>query len=156
MGYFDLASGCQTVSTQMAGAAPGGPNTGTAVDTQGAHTAFFVVQVGTITSSRTYDIVVHMSDTSDFSSYVTVTGATFGQYSTSSHERVDVGRLNLKACKRYIRTNGTAAGSGDCPLDVTVLLSMENTADSGGVSVAAGQTAPYAASFNLQPNSDGS
>lgn len=155
MGYYDLATGVQAVTTlQTAHGLP--VMTGTSVDTRGAHTAFFVVNVGTLTSTKTVDLKVQMATDAAFTTPVDVTNAVWTQYSTSNLERVDTGRVNVRDCLRYIRVLGTAAGSGNAPISVTVLLGLENTGDGGATSTAATQTAPYAAAFNLQPSDDGS
>lgn len=160
---MDLATDCQSASGAMTGAAPV-TNTGTAVDAKGASSALFIINAGTFTSSRTYDLKLQMATDSAFTTPVDITGAVFdatttGQYSTAFHERVDVGRVNLRDCLRYVRSTGTAGGSGDAPISVTVLLAVEDTGNGGGSSLSAAygpQSAPYAAAFNLQPNDDGS
>jgi hypothetical protein len=155
MGYYDLATGCQAVTTMPPGFYPS-TNDGAAVDTRGASVAFFVVDCGTFSSTRTYDVKIQMATDAAFTTPVDITGATFTQYTTSNDDRVDVGRVNLRDCLRYVRAKGTDGGSGDVNLSCTVLLGVDNTADGGAVSDAGGQTAPYAAAFNLQPNDDGS
>ena len=155
MGYFDLTTGCQTVTTMPPGFYPS-TNEGAAVDTRGASVAFFVVDVGTFTSSRTYDIKIQMATDAAFTTPVDITGAAFTQYKVANDDRVDVGRVNLRDCLRYVRALGADGGSGDVNLSCTVLLGVDNSGDGGAVSDAGGQSAPYAAAFNLQPNDDGS
>mgnify|MGYP003150763197 CR=1 FL=1 len=162
---MDLATDVLAASTQPTGAAPGGPNTGNAIDTKGASSALIVVNAGTFTSTSTYTILVQMATDAAFTTPVTITGAVFdatttGEYSTAFHDRVDVGRINLRDCLRNIRTSGTNGGSGDGPIAVSVLLAVGDTAKGGAASLDPStfgpQSAAYAAAFNLQPNDDGS
>ena len=159
---MDLATECLAASTMQAGLPSAD---GTAIDTRGCSAVTFVVNAGTFTSTRTYDIIVQMATDAAFTTPVAITGAVFnatttGQYKATHQERVEVGRVNLRDCLRYIRTQGSAGGRGEGPISVSVLLDMENTAKGGGSScdpsTGGPQSANYAAAFNLQPNDDGS
>lgn len=128
MGYYDLASGAKTVQ--------GGPPavytnslTGTTIDTRGCDTLYCVVNMGTATGDGTMDIKFQEDSASGMGSRNDITSATFTQISTSLHEGVQVGRLNLTGVKRYVRVYGTYGGSGNVLVGVSYVMGVANSSD---------------------------
>tara|TARA_R110000824_G_scaffold174733_1_gene352879 strand:- start:280 stop:717 length:438 start_codon:yes stop_codon:yes gene_type:complete len=138
MGYYDLASGAKTVQAAPA-VVRTGHITGATIDTKGCDSLYCVVNMGTFIGDGTSALKLEHSDASNMSDVEDITGATFTAMSTSLHEGVQVGRLNLTGAKRYVRCYGTHGGSGTHATVVGVVFIM-------GTSNSAEATA---ADFNL-------
>lgn len=92
---------------------------GGGIDATGFDEALIVANIGVIAATGTSDIKVQ--DSADNSTFADVTGAAFQQFTDANDQAIFVGRVDVRATRKFIRVvlvQATAAGD----IGVTVLL----------------------------------
>jgi hypothetical protein len=99
-----------------------GTQTYSYVDTRGFDEALVIATLGTMGSTADCTVTVEESPSTTAGSFATITGASFGEKTSTTDAAIYHGRINLRPRKRYIRAKATCSAGTVVQVGVCIIL----------------------------------